>query len=182
MPPSGLAKFRVRGAYTGAWAKSIGEKATPELVRLLAKLLVEEVIKAAREAAQPPRIKGSGTPMAVPNEESFFRSFEARVRGDRTVEIVSHYPMIQALIEGRGPYPMKWLTQSNGVYAVPITKSDGTVIFRTAPANPSVAWMHPGFEKHDFIKVAVTKARKRYEEEAAKIVAKTIERSNLVFK
>lgn len=179
---TGLAKFRVRGAYTGAWTKAIGEKATPELVRLLAKLLVEEVVKAAREAAQPPRTRGSGTPLTVPNEESFFRSFEARVRGDRTVEILSNYPMIQSLIEGRGPYPMKWLTQSNGVQAVPITKADGTVIFRTAPANPSVAWMHPGFEKHDFIKVAVAKAQKRYAEEAAKVVAKTIERTNLVFK
>lgn len=158
--PEQLVQFRVRGSYIGAWAKKIGEQASAEIVRRMADILQEEVRKAAREEANP-RVKGSGKPMEVPNSESFFNSFKTRVVGKKTVEVVSTYPFIRALTEGKGPYRMTWLTRAAGVPVVPIERADGTVILRATPGTGDRPWVHPGFKAHKFLEVAVKRARAR---------------------
>jgi hypothetical protein len=158
--PEQVVQFRVRGLYNGAWAKKVGEQASAEVVRKMAEILQEEVRKAAREEATP-RTKGSGRPLDIPNSESFFNSFKARVVGKKSVEVVSTYPFIRALTEGKGPYQMTWLTRAAGVPVVPLERADGTVILRATPGTGDRPWVHPGFKSHKFLDVAVQRARAR---------------------
>jgi len=158
--PEQVVQFRVRGSYMGAWAKKVGEQASAEIVKRMADVLQEEVRKAAREEAQP-RARGSKKPLTIPNSESFYNSFHSRIVGTKTVEIVCTYPFIKALIEGRDPYPMTWLTRAAGVPVVPIERSDGTVVLRATPGPGDRPWVHPGFEAHRFLKVAIQRARDR---------------------
>jgi hypothetical protein len=164
--PQQAVQFRVRGAYMGAWARSVGEEASAEVVRRMADILQEEVRRAAREEAQP-RTRGSGRPLTLPDSDAFFDSFRTRVRGKRTVEVVCTYPFIRALVEGRGPYPMTWLTRAAGVPVVPVERADGTVILRATPGPGDRPWVHPGFLKHRFLDVAVGRARARIADVAA---------------
>jgi len=153
-------QFRVRGAYVGAWAKRVGEQATGDIVHRMADVLQEEVRRAIREDARP-RVNGVGNPITLPTSEAFVNSFRTRVVGKRTVEVVCTYPFIRALVEGRDPYPMTWLTRAAGVPVVPIERADGTVVFRTTPGPGDRPWVHPGFESHRFLSVAVRRARDR---------------------
>lgn len=158
--PEQAVQFRVRGAYVGAWAKRIGEQATADIVHRMADVLQEEVRRAIREEARP-RVNGVGQPVTLPTSEAFINSFRTRIVGKRTVEVVCTYPFIRALVEGRDPYPMTWLTRAAGVPVVPIERSDGTVVFRTTPGPGDRPWIHPGFESHRFLTVAVRRARDR---------------------
>lgn len=158
--PDQVIQFRIRGSYIGAWARRVGVDASDDIVRRMSEILEEEVRRAAREEATP-RSPGRGRPMTLPNTETFFNSFRARVRGRLTVEVVCTYPFIRALTEGRDPYPMKWLTRAAGVPVVPIERADGTVILRATPASGDRPWIHPGFERHRFLDIAVKRARER---------------------
>lgn len=158
--PEQVVQFRVRGSYIGAWAKKVGEQASVEIVRRMAEILQEEVQKAAREEATP-RSRGSGQPLSIPNSESFFKSFKTRIVGRKTVEVVSTYPFIRALTEGKEPYQMTWLTRAAGVPVVPIERADGTVVMRATPGTGDRPWVHPGFKSHKFLEVAAKRARAR---------------------
>ncbi len=164
--PDQVVQFRVRGAYMGAWARSVGAEATADLVSRMSTILQEEVRRAAREEATP-RTRGNGQPLTLPNTDSFFDSFHARVRGQRTVEVVCTYPFIRSLVEGRSPYPMPWLTRAAGVPVVPVERADGTVVLRATPGPGDRPWVHPGFLRHRFLDVALRRARERVADVAA---------------
>ena len=182
--PKNLLQLHVRGSYAGAWVRAVGVDVEEKLVRRMAKIIEEEVQRAVRDEAKPTTPGGK---LGIPNEESFFRSFITRIKGKRTVEVVSTYPFIRALIEGKEPYDMTWLTRSAVPRPIPLTASDGTVIFRMAPLGkgrtsnpadrepgaprPKDYWQHPGFEKHTFLTVAMNRARARFTQEAADILA-----------
>lgn len=158
-----IVQFRVRGAYIGAWAKKVGTQASAEIVAKMSTILQEEVRRAVREEARP-RVRGSGTPLTIPNSSEFFDSFKTRIVGKKTVEVVCSYPFIRSLLEGRAPYPMPWLNRNSGVPVVPIEQRDGTVVLRATPAAGEKPWVHPGFESHKFLQVAMQRARDRITE------------------
>lgn len=166
--PTQISQFRVRGSYTGAWARNVGAIATREIVQRMATIIEEEVRRAAREESRP-RLRGG--PLTIPNTDSFFNSFEARVRGGKTVEVVCTYPFIKALVEGRAPQPMPWVTRAAGVSLAPIERSDGTVVLRATPGPGDKLWVHPGFAKHRFLDIAFQRAQERIADVAANALA-----------
>lgn len=161
--------LRVRGVYGKPWSKMEGDiPLTKETLNRLGEILVESVVAEARKdlAKQGNSPTRRGQPEGIPASESFFESFSHRIQGKRTVEIVSKWPWVEQIVEGRPPYPMKWLTQANKVYKVPMMQSDGTVLVRTAPLRTQDAWIHPGFARHTFLERGIRKGRKK----AAKVV------------
>jgi len=127
----------------------------------LGKALVAAVVFEAKKdfAKQGRRATPRGKPEGIPNSDSFFDSFSYRISGKSTIEILSTWPWIDQVVEGRSPYPMTWLTQQNGVYRVPMVQGDGTVLVRTAPLIVGNAWVHPGFARHTFLERGVKRAR-----------------------
>lgn len=163
---------KIRGVRGNAWAKLVSGdyEISPQVLHRLGQRLVEEVVKEARKdlMVQRARQAGSSQPEGLPSGEAFFRSFSYRISGQSTVEIVSSWPTIDAIIKGRDPYRMTWLTQDNGVGIVPLQDEQGNTIFRFAPKNASTAWIHPGFARHNFIRRGVEKARAFLAEEVRK--------------
>lgn len=96
----------------------------------------------------------------VPITEEFFKSFSYVVK-DNTIDVTCSWPWIRLIREGtNGPYRMKWLTQQEGVFRVPLRGENGQVIIRTAPLTTDKAWIHPGIAKHTFIERAFRRAQK----------------------
>lgn len=159
---------RVRGVYGKPWSKMAGRiPITKEVLGRLGEALVEAVVVEARKdlAKQGRRPTRRGEPEGLPVVESFFDSFSYKISGKSTVEIISTWPWVQQHIEGRDPYPMKWLTQGKlGGRAVPIMQQDGTIIIRMAPFRAGDYWIHPGFARHTFIERGVRKAREKMAE------------------
>jgi hypothetical protein len=150
---------RIRGVYGGAWAKLIAGDYTPgpKVLDRLGRRLVEEVINEARKDLAR-RSQGTDTRVGLPDTEKFFQSFSYRVKGS-VVEVMCNWPTIDALMEGRSPFPMTWLTRDKVPGPIPIHDPTGKIIFRMAPKNPGEAWIHPGFEKHNFVRRGIEKAR-----------------------
>jgi hypothetical protein len=111
-----------------------------------------EVARAAKTEAGKPSKSGKVT---LPDSDQFRRSFVAKARGTTLVELHTDYPSIDKMIEGSPSFPMPWLTKARGVGFVPVTRKDGSVVLRSTPKDPSKAWVHPGFEKHEFLKLSV---------------------------
>lgn len=135
-----------------------------DLGREMVKCVVEEARKDL--VKQNKRPTPQGQPEGLPTSESFFESFGYRIKGASTVEITSTWPWVEAHIEGRPSYFMRWLTRSNGVHRVPMVQSNGTVLVRTAPLTTANAWIHPGFARHTFLARGIKRGR----EYAAKMV------------
>jgi len=156
----------IRRAYGGAWSKMSGPvELSPDIMNRLGKALVESVVlEAKKDFAKQGRAPGK--PEGIPDSKNFFTSFSYRIVGRKTVEILSDWPWIEQIIEGRDPYPMKWLTRDAGVNRVPIMQPDGTVLLRMTPLRTANAWIHPGFAKHTFLARGIRKGR----EAMAKIV------------
>lgn len=98
-----------------------------------------------------------GKPEGIPNDPKFFESFGFEITNEGSIEIYSTWPWIDQIIEGRKPYPMKWLTQPK-VKKVPFSKK--TPLIRSAPGSRE-AWIHPGFKSHNFIQRGVEQALSR---------------------
>lgn len=164
--------FRVRGVYGKPWSQMGGDiPVTKEVLHKLGKALVESVVKEARVDAAKQGFSGRGTPVGLPDDETFFKSFSYQIVGKSTVAILSTWPLIRQHVEGRPSYEMKWLTHNKlGGKPVPILKRDGTVIFRMAPFRSGDFWIHPGFARHTFIERGVRKGR----EAAAEIILEEV--------
>ena len=151
---------RVRGVYGKPWSRMAGGvPLTKELLHRLGKVLVDSVVAEAKKDLAKKGIPSRGSPVGLPDEESFLESFGYRISGESTIEITSTWPWIEQHVEGRDPYRMTWLTRGKGVYKVPIVKRDGTVIIRTTPLSTNNAWIHPGFARHTFLERGVRKGR-----------------------
>ena len=150
-------------------------KTMQRLGRALVKAVVEEAKKDFQKRPQPAR----GVPEDIPNSDSFYDSFSYRLNG-RTIELVSTWPWIQQIVEGREPYRMTWLTQERGAYIVPMSMRDGTVIFRTAPLKTDDAWIHPGFARHTFMERGIRKARQQMAEIVAQEMIKKLLKADIL--
>lgn len=156
-------QVRVRGVLGGPFGKLLGgdipvdRKTLEELGEILIKHIVVEARKDLLKQGMAPTPRGQ--PEGLPTSGNFLKSFSFRIRGQTTLEILSTWPFLRQATEGREPYKMVWLTQEQGVRAVPMVQPDGTVLVRTAPFTTQEAWIHPGFARHTFINRAVRKAR-----------------------
>lgn len=110
-------------------------------------------LKYVREEAVKDAALGTG----VPASESFLASFSVRRTLDG-VYVVSSWPNIRAIMEGRRPYPLKWLVRSEGVTVVPMENRWGQTEFRMAPKTADRAWIHPGVKAHTFVQRALDRA------------------------
>ena len=110
-------------------------------------------LKYVRQEAVKDMMLGTG----VPSSDSFLASFSLRRTMD-AVYIVSTWPNIAAILEGRRPYPLKWLTRAAGVETVPLVNRYGATEFRMAPATADRAWIHPGVKAHTFVQRALDRA------------------------
>jgi len=164
----------VKGVYGTPWSKLFSKplKIDRSVLDRLGKIIVECVVEEARKdfAKQGKSPKG---PEGIPNTEDFFKSFSYQITGNSTVEVLSSWPYIKQVTEGRDPYKMTWLTQSNGVHVVPLIQQSGEVIFRMAPLRLGNAWVHPGFAKHTFIQRGIKKGR----EKAMKIITEEVRKT-----
>lgn len=161
---------RIKGVYGKPWSRltTTGVTLDERTLRRLGRALVAAVVAEARvDFARQGKSHIRGKPEGLPDTEDFFKSFSYRLSGKSTIEILSSWPWIEQLIEGRDPYPMTWLTRNNGVNVVPILKGEGVVLFRTAPLKTQDAWIHPGFARHTFLQRGIKKGR----EEMARIVS-----------
>lgn len=166
----------VGGAYGTPWSRMVGKpiKITQRTMKQLGKVIVESVVAEARkDFAKQGKAPRRGEPVGIPDTEDFFRSFSFRIVGESTVEVLSNWPFIKQLTEGRDPYPMWWLRRPK-VHTVPIVIGAGEVIFRVAPLKLSDAWIHPGFARHTFIQRGIRKGREKAAEIAAKAAMKSL--------
>lgn len=101
---------------------------------------------------------GSEEKGRLPEGPKFRKSFRYEIE-DGTISLVSDWPNLDALIEGRKPYKMTWLTQQSGVRVVPMKGDtpDQTVVFRVTPKFKFNAWKHPGIRPHQFLDRAFRK-------------------------
>jgi hypothetical protein len=92
---------------------------------------------------------GSGIPQTKEFKDSF--SFDVTDAGD--VVLKSDWPWVKRYLKERGPVRMTWLTKQGGFKgkAVPLSRPDGSVVFRSVPIKISDAWVHPAIEKYTFI-------------------------------
>jgi len=163
---------RVRGVYATPWSKLAGQKVeiTPAVMEKLGKAVLEGVRYEIRRAiALATNAGGRGQPIPLPNSAEFVESFQFKIRGAKTVEIVTNWPFAKAWEDGTEPFEMTWLKQPK-VKVVPIITHSGETILRTAPLQNEKAWIHPGFAKYNFLARGVKRGR----ENAAEIVRKEV--------
>lgn len=138
-------------------------KDTPPRVVMdkLGRILLASVLHELRKelAQQGNRPTPVGMPQGLPISPRFMSSFRYEIRmPEGAIEILSTWPWIDQIVEGRPPYPMEWLTQEAGVPVVPMEDSTGRVLFRTTPKIREDAWEHPGWKKHTFVSKGVERA------------------------
>lgn len=155
---------RLRGVYGGPWSRMAGDI---ELDKKTLDRLGKAMLDAIKEEARKDFAKRSTTPHTpegIPDSKGFYDSFDFHIVGRSTIEITSSWPVVQQLVEGKGPYPMPWLTRQAGVKTVTMIASDGTVVVRATPLTVNEAWIHPGFARHTFIQRGVRKGRQKMAE------------------
>jgi len=170
----------VRKAYGKPWTQILKEvEVSRELLEGVGKLLVKHVVKEARAdlARQGNKRTPIGMPEGIPASEKFFDSFSWKLSGPRTVDVVSTWPWIRQILDGRRAFRMKWLTRAAGRDRVPLRQEDGTVVIRMAPDRPENAWIHPGFDKHNFVDRAFRKAKKDVDQHVYDTVFKALKKS-----
>jgi hypothetical protein len=175
---------RLKGVYGKPWSKLVGQKVdlTPEVMNTVGRIILESVqFEVRKAAALASGLKGRGKPVPMPTSSSFVESFEYRILGSRTIEVVSDWPYAKVWEEGKKPYPMTWLTGLGAAggygedkapfktkkpgkvlaskYAIPIITASGEVIIRYAPFKTEDAWIHPGFAKYGFLQKGIRKGR-----------------------
>jgi len=146
--------------YGKPWSKlAQGLELTPDILLRVGTVIAEEIGKEARKdylrTGRTPR----GEPMGLPNTPRFFDSFSAEVIGESTIGIRTTWPWAERHIEGRDSFKMWWLTQSRGVYKVPIVQPDGSILLVATPPTLAEAWVHPGALKFNFVSRGIKKGR-----------------------
>lgn len=172
---------RVRGTLGGVAAKTLEVPVTPDLLKRLGQCMVDSF---AREAKKDFAKRGwSGK--AQDGTADIGESFSYKIRGERTVEVVSTFPYIAELIsQDSKPHKMTWLTQEAkkrhpsdfpltpreqklGMkpggkrlpLVIPLKSESGTIIFRMAPLTFADAWVHPGIARFTFVQRAARQGR-----------------------
>lgn len=151
-------RVRVR-RHDRSWVKEKHDFLTRQKLEEMARVLVSAIRQEIdRERAMEAGQKAGKLPVTP----MFKASFRCQVVGQE-LHVTSNWPNVDALLEGRDPYPMKWLTQQAGVPVVPMPGPHDTVLFRTTPKFKAQAWWHPGVRRHDFLERAVERAWSKIE-------------------
>jgi len=96
--------------------------------------------------------------VGVEDKAKLINSFSYQTTGRDTIEILSDWPWVERIIEGRRPARMKWLNRKSGIKVVPLVeKGTGRIIFRAPPLTTASAWIHPAIAKHTFLERALDK-------------------------
>jgi hypothetical protein len=177
-------QIRLKRTAGKTWAKLKGDDfITQDFLNDIGDLLVESIVYEAGKdfAKQGNEPTPVGDPEGIPRSVRFFDSFKYKTFLQKgRVEVYSTWPWINQIIEGRRPYPMEWLTQQEGLSKVPMKQPDGTVLIRTTPATKSEAWIHPGFQKHTFVRRGYEKARRKMDKRLEKAVLDTLMKTPIV--
>jgi len=176
-------KAEIKSFRVGPVLKSLMVKdfvLDPVSLAKVGRILVEAVKDEAKKdfAKRGKSPYGSG-PEGLPDSHgktirpSFFESFSVRISGNRTLTIVSTWPWIDSLVEGRPAGPMKQFTRDKHPKPIRFLKKDGTVLYRMAPkigtfiqsgpnkGKAATFWMHPGYARHTFVDRGIAKGRKK---------------------
>jgi hypothetical protein len=169
MPP----KTAVKSVRTGPILDALCEddvQLDMTSLRKIGKIMVECVVAEARKDFAKRGKSGLSDPKGLPDSQgkhvrpSFFDSFEYRITGQKTLTIVSTWPWIEGLVEGRPAGPMLKHTQNNPSLRgrpIPFLQGNGKVLFRMAPIASGKMWIHPGIAKHTFLQRGLAKARQK---------------------
>lgn len=158
-------------------------------LKKIGRIMVDAVKDEAKKDFAKRGKSGLTDPKGLPDSQgrhikpSFFDSFEARITGQKTLTIVSTWPWIEGLIEGRPAAPMRKHTQNNPRLRgkpIPFMTGGGKVIFRMAPLMTGKLWVHPGIAKHTFMQRGLANARRKLMQEGMmmKIIMDQIKRTN----
>jgi len=177
--------LRIKGAYSGPMANRVQVPVTRKVVQKLGRCLV----KIFEEESKKDLAKRGWSGHAKDGSKPIWESFSYRIRGDRTIEILSTFPDLALLTSGDLPeQDMVWLTQEakdKHPTNYPLTKTEkergmkltgrvshgdrlplvvplkkgSTVVFRTAPLTFSDAWVHPGIARFTFMERAMRRGR-----------------------
>ena len=102
------ASIRVRGVLGGVAAKRMEVPMTPDMLASLGKCMVDSFSKEAKKDFA----KRGWTGEAQDGSAPIWDSFSYKIRGEKTIEVVSTFPFIDQLVGGdTEPYKMTWLTQ-----------------------------------------------------------------------
>jgi hypothetical protein len=170
----GRSRIKTKGIYGKPWSRlAKGIPVSRKVLEQVGQILVDTVIAEARRDIA----KGGG----LPDTERFLQSFSYQIRGKSTVEVVSDWPQIMQIMEGRRPYPMDWLNKGRRKgdprRIVPIIDK-GTILFRMAPLVTEKAWIHPGIARNTFIQRGIRKGRQKAAEVIVAEVANQLKQGN----
>jgi len=99
---------RVKGIYAGPVAKVLDIPVTKDLLNALGKCMVDAYVKEAKKDFAKRGWSGEARDGSAP----IWESFSYRIRGDRTIEVLSTFPDIEILTTQDIPSRrMTWLTQ-----------------------------------------------------------------------
>ena len=99
---------RVKGIYGGPVGKKLDVPVTKELLEKLGKCLVAAFVREAKKDFA----KRGWSGQAHDGSSPIWDSFNYRIRGEKTIEVVSTFPDIDVLVSQDIPArKMKWLTQ-----------------------------------------------------------------------
>lgn len=142
---------------------------TQDMLHHLGACMVKEIIaEAKKDIAMQGGATRPGVPEGLPDSSNFLKSFSYRIVGRSTVEIISTWPYIEQLTEGKPSGPMKHLTREGGGPKVVPMIQNGTVVFRTTPLQTKDAWIHPGYARHTFLQRGIRKGREKAAQEIAR--------------
>ena len=168
---------RVKKTFGKTWV-SLENKdlLTPAFMNKLGKFLVASIVlEGRRELSRQRSVKGQ--PEGLPNTERFFESFSYKIEREQVL-VLSDWPWIEQLTQGRPEYKMPWLTQEQGVFVVPMReRGQNKVILRATPSKAADAWVHPGFKKHNFITRGYRKALAKFRREFTKDLLETLRKT-----
>lgn len=155
-----MAKLTRKNRRVIPWSEITTIEITTDMLKQFGQMMVDAIVKEAKIDFAKQRKSGKGL-QGLPDSPNFFKSFSYQIKGGR-VDIVSDWPWIEDLTEGKDSFKMIWLTQKRGINKVPLIQKDGRVIIRSAPISTANAWIHPGIAKHTFIKRGVKKAKAEF--------------------
>lgn len=184
-------KTEVKAMKTGPILTALSQKdivLDVASLKKIGKIMVDCVKAEAKKDFAKRGKSGLTDPKGLPDSKgkhikpSFFDSFEARITGQKTLTIVSTWPWIEGLVEGRPAAPMRRHTQNNPRLRgkpIPFMQGGGKVLFRMAPLITGKLWIHPGIAKHTFLQRGIANARKKLVQEGMmwKILLDQIQRT-----
>ena len=168
---------RVRSVYGKVWVAHDQKKLVPKkTLEDIAKVILDSIIMEGKKdlAKQGNHATPPGKPEGLPVTERCWKSFSYQIKRDSVIEILSSWPVIDQLLEGRARFDMDWLTQSAGVRRVPMKGPRGSVLWRSPPGFGQDNWTHPGFRKHTFVERGIRKARAKTKEMLEKQVIESL--------